>query len=281
MIDFLINNLMMPLLRFFYDISGSYGWAIIFVTVAVKSALMPLTFKSIKAQMDMQRIQPIMKELQAKYKDRPELLNQEMIKLYKDHRVNPLGGCLPILVQLPFFIAIYSTFVSEEFNKLAGGSNSSFFFIQDLTKKGLTPDNIFLVVIFGITTFVSQKMMTTNPDDPMQKQMLYIMPIMITVMFFTVPVPSAALLYIVASNLFSMLQNFFVLKEKKRLGEINGTNVVEKNAKDILSSKISLEKNNSSIMLEKEIITSNLSPVMSSSSKSKRVKKDQKKNRKK
>lgn len=281
MIDFLINNLMMPLLRFFYDISGSYGWAIIFVTVAVKSALMPLTFKSIKAQMDMQRIQPIMKELQAKYKDRPELLNQEMIKLYKDHRVNPLGGCLPILVQLPFFIAIYSTFVSKEFNELAGGSNSSFFFIKDLTKNGLTPDNVFLVVIFGITTFVSQKMMTTNPDDPMQKQMLYIMPIMITVMFFTVPVPSAALLYIVASNLFSLVQNLFVIREKKRLELKSGTNVVEKNAKDILSSKISLEKNNSSIMLEKEIITSNLSPVMSSSSKSKRVKKDQKKNRKK
>lgn len=272
---------MMPLLRFFYDISGSYGWAIIFVTVAVKSALMPLTFRSIKAQMDMQRIQPIMKELQVKYKDRPELLNQEMIKLYKDHRVNPLGGCLPILVQLPFFIAIYSTFVSKEFNELAGAGNSSFFFIQDLTKKGLTPDNVFMVVIFGITTFVSQKMMTTNPDDPMQKQMLYIMPIMITVMFFTVPVPSAALLYIVSSNLFSMVQNFFVLKEKKRLGAVSGSTVVEKNAKDILNSKISLEKNNSSIMLEKEITTSNSSPVMTSSSKSKRVKKDQKKNRKK
>lgn len=261
--------------------TGSYGWAIIFVTVAVKSALMPLTFRSIKAQMDMQRIQPIMKELQAKYKDKPELLNQEMIKLYKDHRVNPLGGCLPILVQLPFFISIYSTFVSKEFNDLAGAGNSSFLFIQDLTKKGLTPDNVFMVVIFGITTFISQKMMTTNPDDPMQKQMLYIMPIMITVMFFTVPVPSAALLYIVSSNLFSMVQNFFVLKEKKRLGAISGSTVVEKNAKDILNSKISLEKNNSSILLEKGIITPNSSPVMESSSKSKRVKKDQKKNRKK
>lgn len=277
MIDFLVNSIMMPLLKFFYDFSGSYGIAIVMVTIAIKTLLMPLTFQSIRSNLELQKVQPKLKEIQTKYKDKPEILNKKIMEFYKENRVNPLGGCLPLLFQLPFFIGLYSTFVSEEFKKIVG-HNSAFLFIEDLTrigmydKEGIFLDNIFLVLIFGITTFISQKMMMTNKSDPMQKQMLYMMPPMITFMFFIVPVPSGAMLYIVVSNLITIAQNIFVLEKKKTMNlELAPvTNVSEINSSK-KESKIDLVKNNDDT----------LSPVLVSTEKSKRVNKKQKKNRKK
>lgn len=278
MIDFLVNSIMMPLLKFFYDFSGSYGIAIVMVTIAIKTLLMPLTFQSIRSNLELQKVQPKLKEIQAKYKDKPEILNKKIMEFYKENRVNPLGGCLPLLFQLPFFIGLYSTFVSEEFKKIVG-HNSAFLFIEDLTrigmydKEGIFLDNIFLVLIFGITTFISQKMMMTNKEDPMQKQMLYMMPPMITFMFFIVPVPSGAMLYIVVSNLITIAQNIFVLEKKKtmnlELAPVNNTSNINSSKKE---SKIDLVKNSDD---------ETLSPVLVSTEKSKRVNKKQKKNRKK
>ena len=287
MIDFLINSVMMPLLAFFHDLTGSYGWAIVFLTLAVKTALMPLTFQSIKSSLDMQRIQPKIKELQQKYKDKPEVLNKKMMEFYKENKFNPLGGCLPILVQLPVFIALYSTFVSDEFKKMASASGPSFLFITDLTQSTIIDkvtnaphyDNIILIAIFGITMFISQKMMITNPDDPMQKQMLYMMPVMITVMFFFVPVPSGALLYMVVSNLIGIGQNVFVLNKKKAIAfemsneTSNGkSSIAQKAIKEIqLNKNINLDK--SSDDDSKGNQNEGLSPVLVSAGKSKRAKK--------
>lgn len=287
MINFLIDSVMMPLLAFFHDLTGSYGWAIVFLTLAVKSALMPLTYQSIKSSLDMQRIQPKLKELQQKYKDKPDVLNKKMMEFYKENKFNPLGGCLPILVQLPIFIALYSAFISDKFKEMATASGPSFLFIRDLTQSNIFDratntahyDNILLVALFGITMFISQKMMVTNPDDPMQKQMLYMMPVMITVMFFFVPVPSGALLYMVVSNLIGIGQNVFVLNKKKSIAfEMSNaennpdkTSVAQKAIKEI-----QLNKN---VNLDKTTIESNdshnegLSPVLVSAGKSKRAKK--------
>jgi len=295
MIDFLINSLMMPLLAFFHDATGSYGWAIVFLTLTIKTALLPLTYKSIKSSLDMQRIQPQLKELQAKYKDKPEVLNKKMMEFYKENKFNPLSGCLPLLVQLPVFIALYSTFVSEEFKKMAIQSGPSFLFIKDLTQSTIFQkatesiqatthyDNIVLIAIFGVTMFISQKMMITNPDDPMQKQMLYMMPVMITTMFFFVPVPSGALLYMVVSNFIGIGQNVFVLNKKQALAFemekgkdlTKSSSVTQKAIKEIQSNKnINLDKSSSSDVKE---ITNNqnagLSPVLVSAGKSKRAKK--------
>ena len=278
MIDFLVNSIMMPLLKFFYDFSGSYGIAIVMVTIAIKTLLMPLTFQSIRSNLELQKVQPKLKEIQTKYKDKPEILNKKIMEFYKENRVNPLGGCLPLLFQLPFFIGLYSTFVSEEFKKIVG-HDSAFLFIEDLTrigmysKEGLFLDNIILVLIFGITTFISQKMMMTNKSDPMQKQMLYMMPPMITFMFFIVPVPSGAMLYIVVSNLITIAQNIFVLEKKKTM---NLELAPVTNVSDINSSK-----KESKIDLVKNSDDDTLSPVLVSTEKSKRVNKKQKKNRKK
>ncbi|GIW21573.1 MAG: hypothetical protein KatS3mg068_0580 [Candidatus Sericytochromatia bacterium] len=263
MIDFLVNDLMLPLLKVFHNVTGSWGWAIVLLTLAIKMALMPLTFQSIRASFEMQKLQPKLKEIQSRYKDRPEIYNKKIMELYQEHKVNPFGGCLPILLQMPFFIGLYSTFIGQEFNKLA--VKSDFLFIESLTRVGLSGkdglyiDNVILVLLFGITMFISQKMMITNPDDPMQKQMLYMMPIMITLMFVIIPIPSGALLYIVVSNIISIFQNIIVLKQKKSL------------ALDSKAVDKSIESN--SIKLEKEelVNSSVVSSIKNLEKKSKRV----------
>ncbi|MBC7474084.1 MAG: membrane protein insertase YidC [Candidatus Sericytochromatia bacterium] len=294
MIKFLVDSVMMPLLVFFYGLTGSYGWAIVFLTLAVKSALMPLTFQSIKSSLEMQKVQPKLKELQQKYKDKPEIAQKKIMEFYKENKVNPLGGCLPILVQMPFFIGLYSTFVSTQFKDmiLHGSNNPSFLFIQDLTRIGVFNkatatlpseffyDNMVLVILFGLTTFISQKMMMTSSTDPMQKQMLYLMPPMITFMFIMVPVPSGALLYIVISNFITMAQNLFVINKRKSVGiELalegnNKTSIIDK-----IDNKKLINLSKASVVESIDRTDDNLSPVLVSAGKSKRAKKKQKKNR--
>ncbi len=94
-------------LAFFYQYLGSAGLAIIALTVAVRIILIPLTWKQTKSMVEMQRIQPKLKELQTKYKKDPEKLQQETMKFYQENKVNPLGGCLPLIIQMPVFIALY------------------------------------------------------------------------------------------------------------------------------------------------------------------------------
>lgn len=286
MIDFLVQDIMIPMLKFFHEQTGSYGWAIILLTVAVKSALLPLTYQSLKSSLEMQKIQPKLKLLQERYKDRPEMLNKKLMEFYKENRVNPLGGCLPILLQLPIFIGLYSTFTSKEFTQLATG-NSSFLFIQDLTRSGMySYDNIILLVLFATTTFISQKLMISNPNDPMQKQMLYMMPIMITIMFVMVPVPSGAMLYVVISNIITVLQNLYVIK-KRKAAEAVGTDSMDSFVKNLDESdkKDPKQKSMSSITLDKKSLLGDnqgdMSPALATASKSQRAKKKQKKNRKK
>jgi YidC/Oxa1 family membrane protein insertase len=290
-INFLVLDLMLPLLILCHQFIGNWGLSIVFLTLAIKSALMPFAFQGIKAQMEMQRVQPKLKEIQQKYKDKPEIMNKKMVEFYKENRVNPLGGCLPILIQMPFFIALYSTFLSGALEAEAG-HNSAFLFIQDLTRIGIYHtdkvthaltaiyyDNILLVLLFGISTFISQKMMMTNPDDPMQKQMLYMMPIMITFMFTFIPVPSGCLLYLVVSNMFTIGQNVIVLKKKKALKESMELSDSKSASIEGGSKKsINLDKNNISLIKNEQ---EELSPVLASAGKSKRAKKKQKKNRKK
>lgn len=223
--DFLVNGMMMPILDFFQGMTHSYGVAIIFLTLVIRGLIFPLSMKQYASMKAMQELQPKLKELQAKYKDDPQQLNQQMLAFYQENKVNPLGGCLPLLIQMPFLIALYSTLISPVFAKKVG--HEGFLFIEDLTRVGFYTgwhapliysemgvvhwDNIALIALFGITTFITQKMMMTDPNDPMQKQMLYMMPVMITGMFLIIPLPSGVLLYTVISNLFTMGQ-YLILK---------------------------------------------------------------------
>jgi len=235
---------------------------------------MPLTMQSIRSSFEMQRIQPKMKELQERHKEKPEVLNKKMMELYKDNKVNPLGGCLPILFQMPFFIALYATLMSKAFRAVTNGE--TFFFISDLANKGFTNghggyylENIFLLLFFGITTFLSQKMMITNSKDPLQRNMLYFMPVMITVSFTVIPVPAGVFLYLAVSNLITIGQNFIVIKQKKDLEVLKKEDDEKQKEKEKILA-IALEKE------EKEII-----PSLVLTSKSKRAKKKRKNNREK
>ncbi len=215
-IDFLSREVMLPILNTFYSVTHSYGLAIILLTIVVKAALFPLTAKQFKASRQMQQLQPKMQELQAKYKNNPEEMQRQLMEFYKENNANPFSSCLPTLVQLPFIFALYAALMSPAFREEI--SHQSFLFISDLanagifTKAGTHWDNLILVALFGLSTWWMQKMMTTNPDDPMQKQMLTMMPLMITAMFLFFPLPSGVLLYIVVSNGVSLAQNYFLLK---------------------------------------------------------------------
>lgn len=209
-IDFLTHQLMIPILDQFYALTHSYGVAIILITLVIRGAIFPLSMKQYANMKAVQELQPKLKELQAKHKDNPQELNQAMMAFYQEHKVNPFGACLPLLIQMPFLIALYASLNSEAFKLKV--NHAGFGFIQDLTQTALFAngiahwDNIALVALFGVTTFITQKMMMTDPNDPMQKQMLYTMPLMITAMFVFVPLPSGVLLYTVVSNFFTLGQ---------------------------------------------------------------------------
>jgi len=126
-----LSDIMIDALRFF-SFFGGYGWGIVWLTIAVNLALYPLTLSSIKSMGAMQRVQPKMKELQDKYKDKPQELQKEIMGLYKSEGVNPLGGCLPMLLKIPFFIALFWAFQSTAFLEIASNpaNNTSFLWIN-------------------------------------------------------------------------------------------------------------------------------------------------------
>lgn len=215
-IDYIAQHLMIPILGFFYAISHSYGVAIILLTLVIRGVIFPLSMKQYQNMRAMQEIQPKIKELQAKYKDNPQELSQATMAFYQEHKVNPLGSCLPLLIQMPFLFALYRALLNKDF--IAQEHHQGFLFIPDLTEVGVYHAgtihwaNAVLVLIFGVTTFLTQKMTTTDPNDPMQRQMQMTMPFMITAMFVFFPLPSGVLIYTVISNFFTMGQYWILQK---------------------------------------------------------------------
>lgn len=211
-----LSDIMLEVLKFFYAIGGqNYGLAIIWLTVAVNIALYPLTLSSLQQMSAMQRIQPRMQELQKKHKDDPKKLQQEMMDLYKSEGVNPLGGCLPVLLKIPFFLALFFALQSKEFVSLAG-QNAAFIpgWIMDITKH----DPYFILPIaIGISTWLSQKSM---PQAGTQGQaMMMLMPVFIT--FISFNFPAGVQLYWVVSNMMGWAQQTYIMKqkvEKKKAG---------------------------------------------------------------
>src|SRR3989339_1026800 len=118
-----LSNIMLEVLKFFYVVGGNnYALAIIWLTVAVNLALYPLTLASIKQMSAMQRVQPRIQELQKKHKEDPKKMQQEIMDLYKGEKVNPIGGCLPVLLKIPFFLALFFALQSKEFMAIATSS---------------------------------------------------------------------------------------------------------------------------------------------------------------
>ncbi len=186
---------------FLYLYVHNYGVVIICLTILIKILFFPLTHKSYSSMKKMQDIQPQMKALQAKYKDDKQLLNQEMMKLYKEKGVNPMGGCFPMVLQIPVFFALYQT-LSQSI-ELRG---ASFLWISDLSAS----ETLFfkpLVLMMGVSMFLQQSMTPTATDNK-QAQMFKFMPILFTAMFWNFP--AGLVLYWFMNNILTIGQQYLI-----------------------------------------------------------------------
>jgi len=189
-------------LKFFYKYVGNYGLAIIIITVILKILFFPLTHKSYKSMKAMQKLQPQMEKLKEKFKNDRTAMNQEVMKLYQEHKVNPLGGCLPMVVQIPVFFALYKALMFSIELRHA----PFYFWITDLSSKDpyyVTP------IVMGATMFIQQKMTPTSMD-PVQAKMMLMLPIVFTFMFLSFP--SGLVLYWLVNNVLSIAQQYYINK---------------------------------------------------------------------
>jgi YidC/Oxa1 family membrane protein insertase len=195
--------------------TGNYGWSIIILTVLLQLLVLPLTVKSFKASAAMKQLQPLVKDLQEKYKADPKRLNVEMLNLYKIHKVNPLGGCLPMLLQLPIFWALFTT-LRNAFELRGAGW---LLWVKDLS----APDSLMTIsgislnvlpLIMGVGMFFQQKMMSVS-SDPAQKQLMYMMPVIFTFMFWNFP--SGLVMYWLTNSIMTMAEQYFIMKNQPEL----------------------------------------------------------------
>ena len=209
--------------------NGEYGLAVLVMVLIVRTLILPLTMKQVRSSKAMQAIQPQLKEIQAKYKDTPEKVQQETMKLFQENKVNPMAGCLPLLIQMPIYIALY--------NSIYG--NSSLRTHDFLWLQLGAPDHLFILpVLAAVTTFIQTwMMMRMNPTQqigPMQF-MLWVYPILIFVMSYQFP--SALPLYWFYSNIYTIVHNYFLYRNNDKV-------VAEVNVKQSSSSKNGAKRKN-------------------------------------
>ncbi len=195
------------ILNVFYQLTAtlgfpSYGLAIILMTLVIKMLMYPLTVKQVKSMKGMQILQPKMKELQTKYKDKPEKLQQEMIKLYKETGVNPMAGCLPLVLQMPIFIVIFYGLRDFTFN-----GATSFLWLTDLAQ----PDPLYILpVLSALTTYYQQKQTSTEMNQQ-AKMMLMFMPLFIG--YISTTFSSGLVLYWVTMNTVQIVQQWWMSRD--------------------------------------------------------------------
>jgi len=207
--DTLTHGIMLPFLSLCYTtIFPNYGVAIIILTLVIKLLFFPLTQRQFKAMKITQTLQPEMKRLQEQYKDDPKQLQQEMMALWKKHGANPFSGCLPLLVQLPFFFAIYSAIASPKFKEMISMPGVYPGFDPVWLKNLAQPDPFFILpALIVLLTWLSQRQM---PVDPNQKLLMSILPLMMGVISFNLP--AGVLIYWVTQQGISTLQQWWMLK---------------------------------------------------------------------
>ena len=189
------------LLQIFYSWTGNWGWSIVLMTILIRLVLFPLTYKGMVSMNKLKALSPKIKELQAKYKGDKQKLNTKMMELYKKHGANPMGGCLPILLQIPVFFAIYRVLQ----NAIELKASPWIFWVEDLS---IMDPYFILPVAMGVTMFLHQRITPTNFTDPMQEKIMKFLPIIFT--FFFMTFPAGLTLYWFINNLFSIGQQYYV-----------------------------------------------------------------------
>ncbi|MHC3995462.1 membrane protein insertase YidC [Thiomicrolovo sp. ZZH C-3] len=195
-------------LLFLHGIFGNWGWAIVVLVIAIRLVLYPLTYKGMVSMQKMKDLAPKMKELREKYKGDPQRMNAAVMELYKKNGANPMGGCLPLLLQIPVFFAIYRVLLNAV--ELQGAP--WMFWIDDLSR--MDPTYI-LPILMGASMYFQQKMTPNNFTDPMQEKIFKYLPVVFT--FFFVTFPSGLVLYWLTNNLLSIAQQYMVNKQYAKI----------------------------------------------------------------
>lgn len=221
LVDFVVH-----VLNAIYGVVGNYGVAIIIVTILMRIIVFPLTLKQEKSMKKMRDLQPELDKIKEKYKDSPQEYQQKTAELYRENGVNPLGGCLPLLIQMPIFVALYWAFSG---NAIPADAKFLWFTLKQ-------PDKLFMMGNFAFNllpilnvgvTYIQQKIMasaTSGQESNQQMQtMLYMMPIMMLFIFYNMP--SGVTLYYLVSGALSLVQQYFILKGRSDDGKdsIKGT----------------------------------------------------------
>ena len=216
-----ISQILLQVLHFLYSLVHNWGWAIVILSLVVYLVLYPLTLKQMRSMKEMQALQPRLEELRKAYKDNPQRLNKETMELYRQHKVNPLSGCLPLLLQMPIFIALYQALM-----RTIALRGANFLWIKDLSE----PDRLFILpvslpilgneinilpLVMAIGMFIQQKISmanTTGSTAEQQRMMMVIMPLMFGLIFYKMP--SGLVLYWFINSTFMLLYQLRINRQK-------------------------------------------------------------------
>ncbi len=221
MIDFLRNlldplfNLMGATLSTFHGWGAPWWLSIMMLTIIVRTLLFPITYRQVKSMRKMQDLKPDMDRIRAEYKDNVQTQRAEMAKLYQERKVNPLGGCLPVFIQLPIFLVLYYTI--RHFDKLESFRTGGLLWFQDLTQ----PDHLFILPVLYVLTMMASQEITIRNTASQQKQLMRFLPIIFG--FFLARFPAGLFVYWITSNCITFAQNYviyYVLPHKK--AEVGG-----------------------------------------------------------
>ncbi|HEV2723970.1 MAG TPA: YidC/Oxa1 family membrane protein insertase [Thermoleophilaceae bacterium] len=198
------------ILEFWHGIVGSWGLAIVMLTVTIRLAILPLTFSSVKSMQKLQVLQPEMKKIQERYKDDKQRMNQEVMKFYQERQVNPLASCLPLLLQIPFFIALFELLRSKSFKADIEGEES-FLFIPDLAEP-LTGEPVILaiMVVIYIATQLAASAVTMIGGDKNQQRIMFALPFVFTI--FIINFEAGLIVYWITTNVWTIGQQLVVRK---------------------------------------------------------------------
>jgi YidC/Oxa1 family membrane protein insertase len=184
-----------------YDFVGNWGWAIVLFTLLVKLVLFPLSYKGMMSMQKLKDLAPKMKEIKERYGKDPAKMNQQMMELYKKHGANPMGGCLPMLLQIPVFFALYRVLLNAD--ELQGAP--WILWITDLSRQ----DPYFVLpILMGVTMFLQQQITPNTMTDPLQQKIFKWFPVIMT--FFFLTFPSGLVLYWLTNNILSIAQQYYI-----------------------------------------------------------------------
>ncbi len=188
-------------LKYIHSILGNWGWSIVAITIIIRLVLYPLTYKGMVSMNRLKELSPKIKEIQKQYKGEPQKMNAKMMELYKKHNANPMGGCMPMLMQIPIFFAIYRVLLNSIELKHAE-------WIGWYTDLSVMDPYYVLPVLMGASMYWQQRITPTNFTDPMQEKIMRFLPLIFT--FFFITFPAGLTLYWFVNNIFSVAQQYYV-----------------------------------------------------------------------